>query len=547
MREGIHPYTPVMIVMLFLLGVGSSVSHHFYYSSLHDTAAGGADRQQWVIQIGTGLAFLSNAALVSVIGISRTQWVWTTLRKRFITVGGIDALFGVTLDPTYFGNLDMVRRAKLATFMAVMVWVAPLAAILTPGTISVHTIAQVHSVPCNVRTLAFEFDTDSTALKLCCEDETLVTTSAGSYVKRQIGIPGFVGRVLTLAALSGHVQIPTTVGSSTPGSHPDTTLMHHCGENCTYAVTFLGPGIRCTENTDWTFSTLVPGTAMEFMGKASFRADMVTEGVLWAGYIPNGEDTEPHVLFCRRSVARYRVRHQVTNYQFREPTLEAYETLYIIPDLAPQYPETVYLPNQAVFYTIWKVLNGNLSSQNDFRASDIALTPLSEDLINRPSQLGPNIERMAQTMVVSMLSIDTAGSNESYPLFQHAALERNNCEATKAATVYEYKRHRLFQVYGTSVTLTLLMAVVGFVALIRNGVSSSVRVSAILRTTRNPTLDRLLGGSCLGADPMPREVAQLRLKFGELRSGGGTVGEIGHLALGVEGEVFPVRDGARYA
>lgn len=102
-----------------------------------------------------------------------------TLRKRFITAAGIDALFGVTLDPTYFKNFDMTRRAKLATFMAVVIWAYPLTAILTPGTIPVQTVAQINQVPCTVQTPAFEFDTASKAQKHCCQDTTLTDVSAG--------------------------------------------------------------------------------------------------------------------------------------------------------------------------------------------------------------------------------------------------------------------------------------------------------------------------------------------------------------------------------
>ncbi|KAL0634212.1 hypothetical protein Q9L58_006888 [Maublancomyces gigas] len=543
------------MVVLFTLGVGSAISHHYYYCTLHGTAAGGADRQQWVNQIGTGLAFLCNAALASVIAISRTQWVWTTLRKRFISVAGIDALFGVTLDPMYFTNLDMVRRAKLATFMAITIWVFPFTAILTPGTISVQTESQIHSVDCYVRTLTFEFDPDSKATKLCCENDNLTSNNVANYHDTTVGIPVYVERVLTLAALTGHIQIPTNVGQySGSGSAQlhETTLAQDCGKNCSCTVTFLGPGVQCVENTDWRLTDLVVVSAEDYMEGVYYRAEIGTEGVLWVGYVPIKGTPKPHVLFCRRSVARYRIRLEVLNYEFREPIIEAFETLYTIPVISPQYPDTIYLPNQAVFHTIWSAINGNLSTSSPFRGSDITLTQLFADMIDHPSQLGPNIEMMARTIVVSLLSIDSPGTNKSHPLLNYASLEGNSCNTTRTSTVHDYKARRLIIVYATSASLSMLMAVVGFVALGRNGVSSSVTVSAIIRTTRNPTLDRLFGGSCLGADPIPKELGEMRLKFGEVRAEGEMpkeveVGVVGHVALGIEGEVFPIRNGARYS
>lgn len=546
------------MVLLFILGTGSAAAHHFYYRTLHDTAAGSANRQQWVIQIGTGLAFLSNSALASVVAISRTQWVWATLRKRFISVAGIDALFGVTLDPTYFKNLDMIRRAKLATLMAILIWIFPITAILTPGTISVRNVAHIRNVRCNVRTLVFEFDHDSTAQKLCCQDESIENASIGVYVDKLSARPAFVERVLMLALYSGHVQIPTNIGqydsylSPQASQRPETTLSQHCGRNCSYAITFLGPGMECTGITSWGSRNLPWDSAQEFLGEAYFRARLL-DGVLWAGHFVVGEDEEPSVLYCRRTVSRYRVRHHVLNYQFQEPTIEAVETVYTIPDEAPVYPDTTYLPNSVVLGLIFTAINGNLSWHSKFRASDIVLTPLAIDLSEQPSNLGPRIEKLAQAMVVSLLSIDTRGNNETHPLLDNAALETTDCTTTEYVNVYHYQTLRLLYVYASSVVTALFMSLVGFVALARNGVSSSMTVSTILRTTRNQTLDRVLGGTCLGADPIPKELGELRLKFGEVRTGEGAVpdavavGGVGHVALGIEGEVFPIRNGARYA
>lgn len=555
-RWGIHPYTPVTIVLLFILGASSAVAHHFYYRTLNDTAAGGANRQQWVIQIGTGLAFLSHSALASVIGISRTQWVWATLRKRFISVAGIDALFGVTLDPTYFKNLDMIRRAKLATLMAVLIWVFPITAILTPGTISVRNVAHVTDVPCNVRTLLFEFDHDSTAQTLCCQDKSIDYASIGVYVDGLPSRQAFAERVLMLAVYSGRVQIPTNVGQYDPhlslqaSQRPETTLSQHCGKNCSYGITFLGPGMQCTENTSWGSSDVPWNSAQDFLDQAFFRAG-IRNGVLWVGHFMAGE--EPTVLYCRRTVSRYVVKQHVLNYQFQEPVIESAKALYTIPDEQPVYPDTTYLPNDIMLQMISSVISGNLTNLSKFRASDIALTPLGITLTEQPSNLGQSIEELAQVMVVSLLSIDTRGNNQTHLLLDVAALETTFCTTTEYVNVYHYQTLRLLYVYASSAGTALLMSLVGFVALARNGVSSSMTVSTILRTTRNQTLDRVLGGTCLGADPIPMELGELRLKFGEVRTGGGTVpdpvatGGIGHVALGIEGEVFPIRNGARYA
>lgn len=474
-----------------------------------------------------------------------------------MSVAGIDALFGVTLDPTYFRNLEMIRRAKLATLMAVLIWMFPITAIVTPGTISVRNVAHFRDVLCSVRTLVFEFDPDSTAQKLCCQDTSTQNTRIGVYVDGEIGRAAVSQRVLMLALFSGHIQIPTNVGqydsslSTQESKRPETTLWQHCGQNCTYSISFLGPGVECTEFTNWGSRDVPWTSAADFLDEAYFRAGIRSE-VLWVGHSVEA-NKEPTVISCRSTVSRYRVRHHVLNYQFQEPIVEAVATLYTIPDKAPVYPDTTYLPNGVILNIITDIIGGNLTSYDTFRASDIPLTPLGMVLEEQPSNLGPSIERLAQAMVVSLLSVDSGGNNETHLLLENAALETTHCTTTESINVYHYQALRLLIVYALSACTALFMSAVGFVALSRNGVSSSMTVSTILRTTRNHTLDRVLSGTCLGADPIPKELGELRLKFGEVRTGEGVVpdavpeGGIGHVALGIEGEVFPIRNGARYS
>lgn len=547
------------MVALFILGAGCAVSHHTYYSQLDGSIAGGADQQQWVIQIGAGLAFLSSAALASVIGISRTQWVWVTLRRRFITLAGVDALFGVTSDPLYFMNHDMLRRAKLATLMAVIMWIFPFTAILTPGTISVQTIIKTDTAPCSVRTILFDFDPDSnsTAERLCCTNDTLTTTTSIAFYteNEELAIPVFTDRVLRLAAFYGTIRPPSNTGLDIRGAVPrmrpahDTTIAQDCGRNCTYTVKFLAPGIKCFEETSWSSPNLTWHSPQEFMRDSAYRAALAQDpNVLWVGYIPGGE-TDPRILLCHRSVARYTVRMDLQDHQFLEPIIQDVETVHMVADLEPLYPDLQYIPNQAVFFILFDVLKGNLTEYS-FRASDVALTPLFSDIYDIPSDLGSGIELMSQKMVVSLLSIDSPGTNKTQPLMVYSALERNLCTTTKSVPVYTYKIRRLLIVYTFTATIALLMSFVGFVALGWNGVASNVSVSAILRTTRNPTLDHLMGGGCLGGNPMPKELEKLRLKFGEIKTGGEKEedGEhVGHVALGIEGEVSPIRRGGRYS
>lgn len=51
------------------------------------------------------------------------QRIWHTLRRKAMTINGIDGLFSATEDPTmFFLNWEMVRNGKLATLMAICSW-----------------------------------------------------------------------------------------------------------------------------------------------------------------------------------------------------------------------------------------------------------------------------------------------------------------------------------------------------------------------------------------------------------------------------------------
>lgn len=90
------------------------------------------------------------------------------------------------------------------------------------------------------------------------------------------------------------------------------------------------------------------------------------------------------------------------------------------------------------------------------------------------------------------------------------------------------------------------MAAIGFAALAMNGVASDMSFSTVLLTTRNPSLDRLAAGGCIGGRPLPAELGKLRLRFGEVMAETSEDG-VGHTAMGVEGEVSQIRRRGKYS
>jgi hypothetical protein len=75
--------------------------------------------------------------------------------------------------------------------------------------------------------------------------------------------------------------------------------------------------------------------------------------------------------------------------------------------------------------------------------------------------------------------------------------------------------------------------------------------STILATTRNCTLDEIMVGCSLGADPMTKDVLHIKLQFGVLerdesdkQRDDGDITDFGRAGFGLESQVKPLRKGA---
>jgi hypothetical protein len=150
------------------------------------------------------------------------------------------------------------------------------------------------------------------------------------------------------------------------------------------------------------------------------------------------------------------------------------------------------------------------------------------------ADLASAIEGLSHNLTLSLLSI----SNMT------ALVE---AESTTTRLVYAYTRMALVLSYSIAVAATLFCLVIGLVALWRNGIASDVSFSRVLVTTRNPTLDNISRGSCLGGDPYPRHLRKTKLKFGELWSSRDDDARVlvAHAGFGTEREVVQLK-GVKY-
>jgi hypothetical protein len=110
------------MVGMFMIGTIFALSHHLYYLSLDGTTAASMRKQQHALQVGTLFALLSKTCLAGCIAVAQLQWAWWTSSQKPISLRGLDAIFGVLKNVFKLGNLEMIKKAKMASLLALFVW-----------------------------------------------------------------------------------------------------------------------------------------------------------------------------------------------------------------------------------------------------------------------------------------------------------------------------------------------------------------------------------------------------------------------------------------
>ncbi|KAK1776013.1 hypothetical protein QBC45DRAFT_480229 [Copromyces sp. CBS 386.78] len=235
--------------LCLLFGVACAASHHFYYWSLDGRPA---TNQIKMMRYGTMLAFGAKAGLSAAVIVAFRQRVWTTVRKRFMTVGALDALFSATEDSQAVMSWEMVQSAKVAALLAAYVWLAPLVVVLTSNTLLVVPRRIMVSEMCpGVRTLNFTFEETYEWRKPLKIDRLYeIPLSLWNTTKEpEKDTPGWFDYYTA--------PNPTFQNTATIGSFLEEAVMRKnapietCGSgwNCSFEIQFTAPAYKCTNLT----------------------------------------------------------------------------------------------------------------------------------------------------------------------------------------------------------------------------------------------------------------------------------------------------------
>jgi hypothetical protein len=103
----------------FTIGIGGAAGHHAFYASLDGTEA---REQLRMLRYGAALSYVAKAFLMASVVLAFRQQIWATVRRKLLSVGAIDSLFAVIEDPFAMLNLEVFKSAKIAMFLALVVW-----------------------------------------------------------------------------------------------------------------------------------------------------------------------------------------------------------------------------------------------------------------------------------------------------------------------------------------------------------------------------------------------------------------------------------------
>ena len=110
------------MVSSLVIGNSCAAALHAYYSLLDGSQVGGLSEQQNASRLGTAMALLAQVCLVFSMQKAAVQWLWKELKANVVTFRGIDAAFTSTNDPAAFLSLEMWKKVKVGSTIALLSW-----------------------------------------------------------------------------------------------------------------------------------------------------------------------------------------------------------------------------------------------------------------------------------------------------------------------------------------------------------------------------------------------------------------------------------------
>ncbi|KAL5640432.1 hypothetical protein ACGC1H_007623 [Rhizoctonia solani] len=481
-------WTTILMSCLLLIGVGCGIAHHAFNSYLNGRLTTSFD-QAWAIRIGTALAMGLKATVLASMGMAFAQQVWRTVRRSTLSVKALDSLFGAFGgDPRSLFQADLYRSARLALLLAITAWLLPIATVFTPATLRVKPMDKSASSSCLVSTIDLRNVTDGGLIRHPSPD------------REYRGPSSALRRVAVQSLLSGSFARLTYLSGSTTGI------------NVTYALSFVAPALKCSEQNSTTQPDLNPPLDVFWQGtRSEVRDSNSGQNVptLQVLYTSSPRTRSPTVLSCAPYISSYGivVSHNATNQMVSLLNLTmtstagrpAGVTMNLVND------DPLLTGAAALIDATFDSLTGNLAQGRDGNIVSPSSNAALASFVNPSSQasfdftnVSENVEQLMQNVVISTIG---------FRIFQ----TETTCVVVNRVNVYLYDEGVLISAYVAVVCVAISALGLGLYALKKNGHPGDTSFSGIVLATRNPTLDHICEDGRV-------QLLASRVKFGLLRS-----------------------------
>ncbi|KAH6874374.1 hypothetical protein B0T10DRAFT_567301 [Thelonectria olida] len=244
----VYQKKPWSMYLFLIAGTLFAVGHHLFYWRLDNKEA---KHQSLMLRYGTILAFCSKASLGAAVMLARRQRIWMVVRQRVVRLRTIDSIFTAAEDITALFDWKAIKKAKVATCMAIYIWVTPLIVVLTSETLSIVSGTKEETALCpEARTLNFSHEAaldwregiridDINANSLSEWNTTMSPPEAGDPDSFDYWTDvSLMGKILVQRVL----YLQQAVARENAAREVCTANW-----NCSYVVDFVGPGYKCEE------------------------------------------------------------------------------------------------------------------------------------------------------------------------------------------------------------------------------------------------------------------------------------------------------------
>ncbi|KAK3681731.1 hypothetical protein B0T22DRAFT_472736 [Podospora appendiculata] len=557
----IHWRIPALMFAALVAGIGCAVGHHFFYSYWDGRTVPDESTQRWINRLGTAFAFLVKTALSLASGYAYIQCFWLVVRKKPFRLEGLDSLTSVLHDLSAMLQVGLWISVPGLAFIAIGTWLLPLVAVITPGTLTVST----QIVTSSMATTPPQLDLDGTRYAVTVGTVTnvpvfdiqgptseLMRTAISSASQQAIMYiePPAVNATYTLTFFGPSLQCnipaeeelaefnrqlnktvdPGVTGNGGPDGYlgKNHRMDYHLSYNawCPPSESEWAPTNRTFGHPTWFTNDTSPPQLID-EGNPEGQGRIY---VFISPYQPSSNSSyyydSPQVLIeCQMRNASYAVTIRNAG-RAQKVAIDSVEHLNAVRTEVLGLPRsqgasvssanTTYT---AIMWAFGALLNGNAVTTVAANQQPAYTSTLVQTTALRPFIEQPAAADFSNATIKTIL--EGLFHNITLSLLSSAAFQRNASTAEPIATqiqlakvVFVYRTSDLLLPYGLSILFALAVCVAGAVALDRNGAAYNHDFSTLLRTTRKPDLDDLVGpAETTGCTPLDRQLGRRRVIF----------------------------------